>query len=276
MQTARSFCIPSARTDGAELIPVISQSNVASLIRKLEHCTLLSQEEKRALEDACSSFRHLAPRTNLVSEGDPVQRVSIILEGFACRYRLQTDGRRQVVGLLLPGDMCDICVCILKHMDHSIGTLSPVLASQISREVADSLLDHYPRLARAFWWSTLVEESIAREWVVNVGHRTAFERMAHLFCEIFERLHTVGLTRGDTCDLPLTQAELSDALALSAVHVNRVLMEMRHNQLITLRNQQLTLHDYQALRNIAGFDARYLHLDGTHGPSFAVAQEHTA
>jgi len=86
----------------------------------------------------------------------------------------------------------------------------------------------------------------------------------------------VGLTRGDTCDLPLTQAELSDALALSAVHVNRVLMEMRHNQLITLRNQQLTLHDYQALRNIAGFDARYLHLDGTNGPSFAAAQQRTA
>jgi len=137
-------------------------------------------------------------------------------------------------------------------------------------------LERYPRLARAFWWSTLVDESITREWVVNVGHRTAFERMAHLFCEIFERLHTVGLTRGDTCDLPLTQAELSDALALSAVHVNRVLMEMRHNQLITLRNQQLTLHDYPALRNIAGFDARYLHLDGISGPSFAAAEQRNA
>jgi CRP-like cAMP-binding protein len=252
------------------------QTNVASLIRKLEHYTLLSPDEKRALESACSSFRQLAPRTNLVAEGDPAQRVNIILEGFACRYRLQADGRRQVVGLLLPGDMCDIRVCILKYMDHSIGTLSTVRASQLSREAAESLLDHYPRLARAFWWSTLVEESITREWVVNVGHRTAFERMAHLFCEIFERLHTVGLTRGNTFDLPLTQSELSDALALSAVHVNRVLMEMRHNQLITLRNQQLTLHDYQALRNIAGFDARYLHLDGVNGPSYVAAEQRTA
>jgi CRP-like cAMP-binding protein len=255
---------------------LIGQTNVSSLIRKLEHCILLAPDEKRALENACSSYRLLAPRTNLISEGDPAQRVNVILEGFACRYRLQTDGRRQVVGLLLPGDMCDIRVCILKHMDHSIGTLSPVRASQIPREVAESLLDRYPRLARAFWWSTLVEESITREWVVNVGHRTAFERMAHLFCEIFERLYTVGLTRGDTFDLPLTQAELSDALALSAVHVNRVLMEMRHNQLITLRNQQLTLHDYHALRNIAGFDARYLHLNGINGPSFAAAESRSA
>jgi len=254
---------------------VSTQANISSLIRKLEHCGLLSTEEKRALENACGSVRLLTPRTNLVSEGDPAQRVNVILEGFACRYRLQSDGRRQVVGLLLPGDMCDIRVCILKRMDHSIGTLSPVRAAQISRETIDLLLERYPRLARAMWWSTLVEESITREWVVNVGHRTAFERMAHLFCEIFERLHTAGLTRGDSCDLPLTQAELSDALALSAVHVNRVLMEMRHNQLITLRNQQLTLHDYQALRNIAGFDARYLHLDGLNGPSF-IAQQRTA
>jgi len=252
-----------------------TQTDISSLIRKLEHCALLSSDEKRALENACSSVRHLAPRTNLVSEGDPAPRVNVILEGFACRYRLQADGRRQVVGLLLPGDMCDIRVCILKRMDHSIGTLSSVRAAQVPRDVIESLLDRYPRLSRALWWSTLVDESITREWVVNVGHRTAFERMAHLFCEIFERLHTVGLTRGGTCDLPLTQAELSDALALSAVHVNRVLMEMRHNQLITLRNQQLTLHDYQALRNIAGFDARYLHLDGVNGPSF-IAEQRTA
>jgi CRP-like cAMP-binding protein len=157
-------------------------------------------------------------------------------------------------------------------MDHSIGTLSPVHAAQIPRENADWLMERYPRQARAFWWSTLVEESITREWVVNVGHRTAFERMAHLFCEIFERLHTVGLTRGDTCDLPLTQSELSDALSLSAVHVNRVLMEMRHNHLITLRNQQLTIHDYPTLRDVAGFDARYLHLDGINAPSFRAEE----
>jgi len=255
--------------------PILFQKNsISSLIRKLEHCALLSPEDKRALESVCGSVRQLPARSILVTEGDAAQRVNVILEGFACRFRLQADGRRQMVGLLLPGDMCDIRVCILKHMDHSIGTLSPVQVAQIPRESADWLMERCPRLARAFWWSTLVEESIAREWVVNVGHRTAFERMAHLFCEVFERLHAVGLTRGDTCDLPLTQSELGDALSLSAVHVNRVLMEMRHNRLITLRNQQLTIHDYPALRNVAGFDPRYLHFDGTNGPSFR-AQEQT-
>jgi CRP-like cAMP-binding protein len=247
------------------------ETNAGFLIRKLEHFTLLSNEEKRALETACGNVRSAGPRTDLVSEGDPAQRVHIILDGFACRYRLQTDGRRQVVALLLPGDMCDVRVCILKKMDHSIGTLSAVRTAQISREGVEQLMERFPRLTRAFWWSTLVDESISREWVVNVGHRTAFERMAHLFCEIFERLHTVGLTREDSCALPLTQSELSDALALSAVHVNRVLMEMRHSGMVTLRNQQLTLHDYESLRSVSGFNPRYLHLDEMRGASFETA-----
>jgi CRP-like cAMP-binding protein len=252
------------------------ETNAGYLIRKLEHCSLLSNEEKRALENACGTLRSAGPRTDLVAEGEPAQRIHVILDGFACRYRLQADGRRQVVALLLPGDMCDVRVCILKRMDHSIGTLSAVRTALMSRETIEQLMERFPRLGRAFWWSTLVDESISREWVVNVGHRTAFERMAHLFCEIFERLHTVGLTRGDSCTLPLTQAELSDALALSAVHVNRVLMEMRHNGLISLRNQQLTLHDYESLRSLSGFNPRYLHLDGALGASFSTAAEQKA
>jgi CRP-like cAMP-binding protein len=238
------------------------ESNSRYLIRKLENFVLLSSDEKNALTNAFSGERWLAPRTNLVVQGEPAQRVYVILEGFACRYRLQHDGRRQIVALLLPGDMCDVRVCILRTMDHSIGTLSAVRAAHLSQEAVELLMSRHPSLARALWWSTLVEESITREWVVNVGHRTAFERLGHLFCEIYERLNAVGLAKGMSCDLPLTQAEMSDALALSAVHVNRVLMQMRNTGVITLRNQQLTLNDSESLRILSGFDTRYLHLDG--------------
>jgi CRP-like cAMP-binding protein len=239
-----------------------ARGNAARLIRKLEHGTLLSTEEKQALEAACLSELHFAPRSDVVKQGDPTQFVNIILAGFACRYRLLADGRRQIVGLLIPGDMCDVRVCVLKKMDHSIGALSSVGAVQLTRESIESLMSRFPRLARALWWSTLVEESITREWVVNVGHRTAAERIAHLFCETFERMRLIGLATANSCEFPLTQAELGDALSLSAVHVNRVLMEMRRNGLITLRNQRLTVHDYAALRSVAGFDSGYLHLDG--------------
>ncbi len=239
------------------------ESNAARLIRKLEHGVLLGPEEKRALEEACTSVQRFGPRDDLVKEGDPAQAVHVVLDGYSCRYKLLPDGRRQIVGYFLPGDLCDLRVCILKHVDHSIGTLSVVRTAALSREQVLALMERFPRLERAFWWATLVEESITSEWVVNVGHRTAFERAAHLFCEVFARLRAVGLTTENSCELPVTQTELADALALSAVHVNRVLMEMRHTGLVTFRAQRLTIHDHDALRSVAGFNPAYLHLDSS-------------
>jgi CRP-like cAMP-binding protein len=106
----------------------------------------------------------------------------------------------------------------------------------------------------------VAEQSITREWIANVGHRTAYERVAHLFCELFLRLQQVGLTRIDRCTLPLTQRELGDALALSPVHVNRVLRQMRLDRLVTFRYGELILQDPAGLRAAAGFDPTYLHL----------------
>jgi len=97
---------------------------------------------------------------------------------------------------------------------------------------------------------------------VNVGQRSAFERLAHLFCEMFMRLDAVGLTHDDQCELPLTQIELADTLALSAVHVNRTLMEMRRGRLVSFHNRQLVIHDHVALQIAAGFNPNYLHFEG--------------
>ena len=92
--------------------------------------------------------------------------------------------------------------------------------------------------------------------------RSALERTAHLFCELFERLRTVGLADERACVLPLTQVELGDMLALSAVHINRTLMELRRNGLAMFRNQHLEILDHAGLRDIAAFDAGYLHITG--------------
>ncbi len=147
-------------------------------------------------------------------------------------------------------------------MDHSIAALSPVTASLIPSEAVTQLLDHKPRLSHALWWTSMVEHSITRQWVVNVGYRTAFERVAHLFCELFCRLEAVGLTRQNKCELPLTQIELGDTVALSSVHVNRTLMYMRRANLVRLHGGQLELLNRDALETAAGFDPDYLHLEG--------------
>jgi CRP-like cAMP-binding protein len=232
------------------------------LIRKFEHFAPLSETERQVLSEAGSQVRRYGPHEDLILEGSATDGVKLILEGFACRYKLLPDGRRQIVAYLVPGDLCDVRVFMLKRMDHSIGTLSAVEAAVLSQESVLDMFTRYPGLARAFWWSTLVEEAITREWVVNVGHRTAFERLAHLFCEIFIRLKSVGLTQETRCDLPLTQNELADTLALSLVHVNRMLMEMRRARLVTFQNRQLVIHDLPGLQAAAGFNPNYLHLDG--------------
>jgi CRP-like cAMP-binding protein len=232
------------------------------LIRRLENFARLSAEDKRALEDAASQrVRTLAPREDIVHEGDRPRHVNLMLEGFACRYKMLADGRRQIVAIVVPGDMCDLRMFILKEMDHSIGALSPLKVAEIDEEKLRELTGSSVRLARALWWNSLVEEAIAREWTVNVGRRDALERMAHLLCEVFVRLSAVGLTNGNACELPLTQAELGDALGLSHVHTNRTLQELRARNLITLRGKGLIIHDLPALQDLALFNPNYLHLD---------------
>jgi CRP-like cAMP-binding protein len=243
------------------------------LLRKLERFSPLGEEERRALTDSMSEPRQFAAREDLIHEHRPTEGVFVILDGFACRYKLLPNGRRQIVGFLLPGDMCDLRVFLLKRMDHSICALSTVSASLIAPDAAMGLLDQFPRLTRALWWTTIVEDSITREWVVNVGYRTALERVAHLFCEVFYRLEAVGLTRNNQCGLPLTQIELGDTLALSSVHVNRTLMYMRRQNLVQLHRGQLELLNRRGLELAAGFDPTYLHLEGGNTAAMAAPEQ---
>jgi CRP-like cAMP-binding protein len=239
----------------------------ARLIRKLENFAPLADDEKRALTEAISTVRRYPAREDLVREGEPTDGVKLILEGFACRYKVLPDGRRQIIAYLVPGDLCDVRVFLLRRMDHTIAALCPVETAFIPQEAVSELMERYPRLTRALWWSTLVEESVTREWIVNVGQRTAFERLAHLFCEIFARLEAVDLAHDNRCELPLTQIDLADTLALSAVHVNRTLMEMRRARLVAFQNRHLVIHDHAALQAAAGFNPNYLHLDGVALPA---------
>ena len=231
------------------------------LLRKLGNFTVLAEDESKALDDACQTVRDLGAREDVITQGDRTGGVKLILEGFACRYKSLEDGRRQIVSYFVPGDLCDLRVFILKRMDHSIGTISPCKVATISPDDVLRLTHNYPNLTRALWWSTLVEEAILREWIVNVGQRNALERMAHLFCELLYRFRAVGLNQGLSCTLPLTQVELAETLGLSSVHVNRTLQELRRQQLISLDGGTLTIQNLAALEEVSFFNAEYLHLD---------------
>jgi CRP-like cAMP-binding protein len=230
------------------------------LIRKLERSEPWSAQERQAVHDAIDSTVRLPAHAHLVQEGETPDGIHLVLEGIACGYKLLPDGRRQIVSYCVPGDLCDLRTTLLPQMDCSIGTISQALVARLSRERLAQITLHSPRLARAFWQTTLVEQAIAREWLINVGQRTAFSRAAHLLCEMFLRLRAVGLVKDNSCEFPLTQTEIADTLALSTVHVNRTLMELRRSGLITLREKHLTIHHLAALEAAAGFDPAYLHL----------------
>lgn len=232
------------------------------LIRKLERFTKLSRDDKTALERAASSnVRRLRPREDIVREGDRPRQVNLILEGWACRYKVLEDGRRAITAFLVPGDVCDMRVFILKQMDHSIAAISPLAVAQIPSDIVIEISDASPRLARAFWWTSLVDEATAREWTANLGQRDAFARVAHLFCELFVRLLGVGLVNGCSCELPVTQEQLGEATGISTVHVNRTLQDLREAGLIELKGKTLTIPDLEALKAAAMFNDNYLHLD---------------
>jgi CRP-like cAMP-binding protein len=120
--------------------------------------------------------------------------------------------------------------------------------------------EHHPRLAAALWRATLVQGAISREWVVNLGQRPAISRLAHLLCEMMTRMEAVGLAYSGSCDLRLTQEDLSEATGLSVVHVNRMLQELRAQNLITFGQGRLTIHDQGALARLGDFRPDYLHL----------------
>jgi CRP-like cAMP-binding protein len=231
------------------------------LLRKLCNFTELSEEECQAVVECCKDVRTVGAREDVISQGDRTGGVKLLLDGFACRYKTLEDGRRQIVAYFVPGDLCDLRVFILKRMDHSIGAIAPSRVATIAPENVLRLMHTYPALTRALWWSTLVEEAIAREWILNVGQRNALERTAHLFCELLYRFRAVGLNQGLSCTLPLTQVELAETLGLSPVHVNRTLQELRRQKLITLDDGTLTIQNLQALEELSFFNAEYLHQD---------------
>ncbi|HYC68822.1 Crp/Fnr family transcriptional regulator [Brevundimonas sp.] len=219
----------------------------------------LTAEDRALLADMSSNPREVPARTNLVSEGDKPRNVHLVMSGYACRYKVLPDGRRQIMAIFVPGDVCDLHVQILGEMDHSIGTLSDASVVEISPAQIDELIAN-PRINRGLWWMTLVDEGTLREWLVSMGQRGAVEQMAHIFCELHLRLRSVGLAENDSFNLPGTQEDLADLMGVTAVHVNRTLATLREKDLIRIDRGRLTIPSVDRLRAFGGFDPNYLHL----------------
>jgi len=230
-----------------------------AVIRRFNALRPLSEDDTAALEHAIlEGLMRAAPGEDLIAEGDPVDSVRVVLSGWLYRHKTLEDGRRQIVNYILPGETCDAHAYLLSTLDHSITAITPVTYAEIKRTRFEKLMSTNRTLAEAFMCETLLNNAIQREWVINLGRRSALERVAHLFCELFERLRPVGLVDGNSCALPVTQMDLADATGLSVVHLNRTIQELRGAGLIVLRDRILTIGDLKALKNAALYAPSYL------------------
>jgi CRP-like cAMP-binding protein/ActR/RegA family two-component response regulator len=250
----------SALAQAAAVRPPKLDTTANPLIRKLEGFTTLSDGDRVILARISAETRLVAPGTDLVREGDKPEGVFLVMAGMACRHKLRANGARQIMAYLVPGDLCDLDVVLLSRMDHTISTLSNCRVARLAPETVVDLLENHPRITRALRKAQLVDEATLREWLVNVGRRSAPERLAHLFCELLVRLEVVGCASEDAYELPVTQVDLADTTGLTSVHVNRTLRELRQKGLIELRRGRLRILDLPRLQALAEFRPDYLHL----------------
>jgi CRP-like cAMP-binding protein len=229
------------------------------LMRKLRLSTALGPVDIEAVERLPMTMRELPAQGAIVREGERPTQCCLVIEGYACRSKTTDSGKRQILSIHIAGDIPDLQSLHLHVMDHDLTTLSRCTVAFIPHDALRVLTRERPRVAEALWRETLIDAAVFREWIVNVGRRSAASRMAHLLAEISKRLEAIGLAEGDRFELPMTQIDLADALGLSSVHVNRVIQELRRAGILDMRKHAVALRDLPRLKQLADFDALYLH-----------------
>jgi CRP-like cAMP-binding protein len=229
---------------------------------KMEQFTALSDQERRRLDQLISDRHdHHGPKQDIIADGAHSDHCHVVLSGLACRYKLLPDGRRQIMAFLIPGDLCDAEIFILKAMDHAVAAISPTTTALVSAGDMKAMLRESSALGEALWWGTMTDLAVLRERIIDEGRRDAYVRIAHLIYEMLVRYRMVELTTDGGFDFPVTQIDLADATGLTPVHANRTLQKLRAAGLIEFSGGRMTVLDSDRLKKAAQFHGEYLHLD---------------
>ena len=238
----------------------MSNNPLELLLSNLELRSPLPKSDRDAVLALPYVLKSLAPGSYAVREGEPPSGCGVLVSGFAYRQKLTGDGGRQILSIHIPGEALDFQNIFLNVADHSVQMLTRGHLAVIPRAEIQKIARHSAAIGHAILVSTLVEASIFREWILNVGRRDAKSRLAHVLCELAVRLDANGLTQDMGYHLPMTQAELADALGLTPVHLNRVIRSLEADGLIQRSKRELSFPDWERMRDMADFNDRYLHL----------------
>jgi CRP-like cAMP-binding protein len=232
-----------------------------AMIKRLERRAALGPADRQALLTMPHNVRRLGPNGHVIRDGDAADHCALLLSGFAFRYKITGQGARQIISLHIASEFLDLQHSFLGVADTSVQTLTEAEVAMIPTAALQSLVLSNASVGRALWMDTLIDASIFREWVVNVGRRDSRARVAHLLCEFSLRLEAAGMAENHRYELPMTQEQLADAVGLTSVHVNRVLRQLEEDGLIARNRRAVTISDWARLRDVGDFNERYLHHD---------------
>jgi CRP-like cAMP-binding protein len=238
-----------------------SNSTLLPMVGKLRQWNVLTDRDQEAVLALPHTVRALRAHEFIVREGDKPKHSCLLLSGFAIRHKLAGNGGRQIFSIHMKGDVVDLHNSLLKTADHNVQTLTRAEGAFIPVNAIKDISVSHPAVGRAMWYETLVDAAIFREWTLNVGRRDARTRMAHMLCEFALRLKVAGLGEQADYELPMTQDQLADALALTNVHVNRTLRSLVDEGLIGRSQRSVRISDFARLAQVGDFDSRYLHLN---------------
>ncbi len=216
---------------------------------------------ERVLWEACLARSACEYRKgeDMVREGEHPRVLHVVLSGWVQKYKQLPDGRRQILAIYMPGQLCDLDLFTVERSDHSLAAVRAASVAEISRSDACSLLRRCPNIPQIFCWSELVAAAVQREWMISLGQRNALERVAHLLCEIYVRQRGVPDPGDGECDFFLTQWQIAEATGLTQVHVNRTVQELRRRCGVELGQLRLRVPHFAELAAIAAFSPNYLH-----------------
>lgn len=234
---------------------------IEKLLLKLAARDEVSAEEEAALREVVGDPVDVPSDKTVIRVGQELNESTLLVEGLMCRYKDLRDGGRQISELNVAGDFVDLHSFTLKRLDHNIMTLTPCRIAPAPHEKLKRITEQFPHLTRLLWFSTNLDAAIHREWMLSLGRRSAVERTAHFFCELFLRLEIVGMTDSNRYALPITQTDLAECLGLTAVHVNRTLKVLREEGLVEFRRRTVIIHDMEGLKRVAEFSPTYLSLE---------------
>ncbi len=241
-------------------MPENSEHVLAPMVRQLGLREALTADDRDAIYALPFTLRKVEASQYLVWDGDKPQHTCLLVSGFAIRHKLAGNGARQIVSIHLRGDIVDLQNSLLGTADHNVQMLTNGQVALMPVEAMRKLAFDHPSVGMAMWYETLVEGSIFREWVLNIGRRGARTRIAHLLCELALRMEGAGLGEHIHYELPITQEQLADAVSLTSVHVNRTLMKLQEDGLITRNRRMIIVVDWKKMMAEADFEPRYLHI----------------